>query len=181
MKKTLSLLSGLLLLGSIAFAQTFTLKSNEIGGQATNAQVFNGFGCSGGNISPQLSWENPPAGTKSFAVTIYDKDAPTGSGFWHWVVFDIPATTKELKSGAGTLEKNLTPAGVIQSITDFGKPGYGGPCPPPGHGAHQYLITVYALKTDKLGLDKNASPALVGFYLNSNIIEKASIVMYYQR
>ena len=164
-----------------SFAQTFTLKSNNLGGQMTIQEVFNGFGCTGQNLSPQLSWQNAPAGTKSFAVTMYDKDAPTGSGFWHWVVFDLPASATELKQGAGDPAKKLLPAGAIQSITDFGKAGYGGPCPPEGDKPHQYLITVYALKTDKLGLDANASPALVGFYLNGQMLAKASVVAYYQR
>lgn len=162
-------------------AQTFTLKSKDIGGQATMKQVFNGFGCTGDNLSPQLYWENTPKDAKSFAVTIHDEDAPTGSGWWHWVVFDIPNTINELKTGAGDTSKNIAPKDCVQSLTDFGKSGYGGPCPPEGHGFHKYTITVYALKTDKLGLDKNANPALVGFYLNSNVIEKASIVMYYKR
>jgi Raf kinase inhibitor-like YbhB/YbcL family protein len=164
-----------------AQAQTFTLKSNDIGGQATNQQVFNSFGCSGANISPELHWENTPEGTKSFAVTMYDPDAPTGSGWWHWVMFDIPAATRDLKSNAGTISTMLAPKGAIQSVTDFGMPGYGGPCPPPGHGFHRYVITVFALKLEKLGLDAKASPALVGYNLNANAIQKASIVMYYKR
>jgi Raf kinase inhibitor-like YbhB/YbcL family protein len=166
---------------TLSYGQTFTLKSTDVGGQATTHQVFSGMGCTGGNMSPQLSWENAPEGTKSFAINMYDPDAPTGSGFWHWVVFDIPATTKELKTNAGNPEKNLLPAGAIQSMTDFGKPGYGGPCPPEGHGFHQYIVTVYALKTDKLGLDKNTNPAMVGFYLNANTIQKSSLVFYYKR
>jgi len=145
------------------------------------SRLFNGFGCSGANISPQLSWENPPAGTKSFAVTMYDPDAPTGSGWWHWLIFDIPTTAKELPSNAGDVKTNLAPKGSIQSMTDFGSVGYGGPCPPQGHGFHTYIITVHALKTDKLGLDEKASPALVGFNLYANTIKKASIVMYYGR
>ena len=166
---------------TMSSAQTFTLKSKDIGGQATSKEVFNGFGCTGENISPELYWENPPAGTKSFAVTMYDPDAPTGSGFWHWLIFDIPANVLELKSGAGDLSKNLAPAGAIQSKTDFGQPGYGGPCPPEGHGFHTYIITVYALKADKLGLDQNASGAYVGFNLYANTIAKASLIMYYKR
>jgi Raf kinase inhibitor-like YbhB/YbcL family protein len=176
MKKTALLLSAFIISFNIVSSQTFTLKSTDIGGQATQKQFFNGMGCSGQNVSPQLSWENTPEGTTYFAVTMYDKDAPTGSGFWHWVIFNIPATVTELKSGAGELSKKLAPKEAIQSITDFGKPGYGGPCPPAG-APHQYLITVYALKS-KIELDKNASPAMVGFYLNSNMISKASIVMY---
>lgn len=181
MKKTSLILFIFLVVGMMSYAQTFTLKSKDIGGQATEKQVFKGFGCTGENISPQLSWENIPEGTKSFAVTMYDPDAPTGSGFWHWVVFDIPASTTELKSDAGNLSKNLAPAGCIQGKTDFGQAGYGGPCPPVGHGFHEYLITVYALKVDKLGIDQNASPAYVGFNLYANTIAKASLVMYYKR
>lgn len=162
-------------------AQTFTLKSGDIGGQSTKKQEFNGFGCTGENASPQLAWANAPEGTKSFAITMYDPDAPTGSGFWHWVVFDVPSNVNELVAKAGTLDLNLAPKGAIQSKTDFGGNGYGGPCPPVGHGIHEYIFTVHALKTDKLGLDANANPALVGYYLWLNTIEKASIVMYYKR
>jgi len=176
MKKTITLAAAMLLLGNLLMAQTFTLKSNEIGGQATMKQFANAFGCSGENISPELSWENAPKGTQAFAVTMYDKDAPTGSGFWHWVVFNIPANVTELKSGAGDVTKMIAPQGSVQSNTDAGKPGYVGPCPPPG-APHEYLITVFALKT-KLDLDKNTTPALVGFYLSQATIEKASIVMY---
>lgn len=179
----ITMLASIFFLSSLVVcrAQTFTLKSSEIGGQATNKQVFKGFGCSGDNISPELSWISAPEGTKSFAVTMYDRDAPTGSGFWHWVIFDIPSGVMELKSGAGDLSKNLAPAGSIQSVTDFGQPGYGGPCPPEGHGYHEYLITIYALKVDKLGLDKSATPAYVGFTLYANTLAKASLVMYYKR
>ncbi|MBX2917001.1 MAG: YbhB/YbcL family Raf kinase inhibitor-like protein [Cyclobacteriaceae bacterium] len=179
MKKVILIAS---LFASIAAnAQTFTLKSDELGGQATEKEVFNGFGCTGKNLSPQLYWENPPSGTKSFAVTFYDPDAPTGSGWWHWLIFDIPANTNELKPGAGNLSLNLAPAGSIQSVTDFKTQGYGGPCPPEGSKAHRYIITVYALKTEKLGLDATANPALVGFMLEHNAIEKASLMLYYKR
>lgn len=166
---------------NLSFAQTFALKSKDVGGQMTLQQVLNGFGCTGKNLSPQLSWENTPAGTKSFAITVYDKDAPTGSGWWHWVVFDIPASVTELSQGAGDVSKKLLPGSAIQSMTDFGRAGYGGPCPPQGDKPHQYVITIYALKTNKLGLDANASPALVGYYLYANTLAKASIVAYYQR
>lgn len=166
---------------TVGLGQTFTLRSADVGGQATDQQVFNGFGCSGANVSPQLSWENVPVGTKSFAVTMYDPDAPTGSGWWHWLIFDIPATAKQLASNAGNVKLNLAPAGAIQSATDFGEVGYGGPCPPPGHGFHTYIITVFALRTEKIGLDANARPAVVGYTLNGQTIQKASIVMYYGR
>ena len=178
MKKCLLLLTALMVTAS-AFTQTFTLKSNDIGGQATNKQMLNAYGCTGENQSPQLYWENAPAGTQAFAVTMYDKDAPTGSGFWHWVVFNIPSNITELKSGAGDITKNLMPEGAVQSNSDGGRPGYGGPCPQPG-AAHMYLITVYALKT-KLTLDKNATPAIAGLMINNNLLAKASLVMYAQQ
>jgi len=182
MKKSNFILGLLITLSSTLFAQnTFTLSSNDLGGEATINEEFNSFGCTGENQSPQLSWKNAPEGTKSFAVTMYDPDAPTGSGWWHWVVFDIPVNANELVSGAGNTKLNLTPEGVIQSITDYGANGYGGPCPPEDHGLHQYIITVYALKTDKLGPDANTNAAVVGYYLWNNTLAKASIVTYYKR
>lgn len=181
MKIKLGLFVSSVLYFQVLSAQSFTLSSSTLGGQATNKEVFNGFGCKGDNLSPQLSWKNVPAGTKSFAVTIYDKDAPTGSGWWHWLIFDIPASVEQLEEGAGNIQLTKAPEKSIQSITDFGKPGYGGPCPPPGHGFHQYVITVYALKTEKTGLTKDSNPATVGFTLNANALEKASLVFYYKR
>jgi len=171
----------IIIIACVSSAQTFTLKSTDVGGQATDRQVYSGFGCSGANVSPQLMWVNVPRGTQSFAVTMYDPDAPTGSGWWHWLMFDIPSTTTQLPSDAGNVKADLAPKGAIQSKTDFGATGYGGPCPPAGHGIHTYVITVHALKVGKLGLDATASPALVGYTLNANTIKKASIVMYYQR
>ena len=160
---------------------TFTLSSKNLGGEATLKEEFNGFGCIGKNESPQLSWKNAPEGTRSFAITMYDPDAPTGSGWWHWVVFDIPTSTTELVANAGDIKLDLTPDGTIQSITNYGSQGYGGPCPPKGHGLHQYIITVYALKTDTLGLDKNTNPAIVGYYLWNNTLAKASLITYYKK
>lgn len=160
---------------------TFTLSSDDLGGQATVTEEFNGFGCTGENQSPQLSWDQAPAEAKSFAITMYDPDAPTGSGWWHWVVFDIPASVSQLASNAGDLAAGLMPEGAIQSVTNYGVAGYGGPCPPEGHGLHQYIITVHALKTETLGLDANTNPAIVGYYLGANTLAKASIVAYYQR
>ncbi len=175
-----SILLPVALLGAFGLtAQTFTLTSKDVAGQATAQQVFNGFGCTGRNQSPQLSWSNPPEGTKSFAITMYDPDAPTGSGWWHWVAFDIPAKTMELPTGAGDASGKKMPEGARQAVTDFGKPGYGGPCPPPGHAPHQYIITVHALKTDKLEVGADASPAMVGFNLGATTLAKASLVFYY--
>lgn len=182
MQKSKFILIVLISLSGSLFAQnTFTLSSKSLGGQATVSEEFNSFGCKGKNESPQLSWINAPEGTKSFAITMYDPDAPTGSGWWHWLVFDIPANTKELVANAGNLSLNLAPKEAIQSITNYGLGGYGGPCPPEGHGLHQYIITIHALKTNKLGLDKNADPAVVGYYLWNNTLAKASIVTYYER
>jgi len=155
---------------------TFTLKSNELGGQLTNKQYFNGMGFSGDNQSPQLYWENAPQATQSFAVTMYDLDAPTGSGLWHWVVFNIPADIHELLADAGDPAKQLLPAGAVQSNTDMGTPGYVGAAPPDGP-AHRYLITVYAL-SKKLELDENATPALVGFNMHFATLAKASLLVY---
>lgn len=176
-------MSNLIVLLSVLLSgpATFSLTSNDLGGQATITEEFNGFGCTGENQSPQLAWSNAPEGTQSFAVTMYDPDAPTGSGWWHWVVFDIAADVDQLVSNAGNIDLELAPEGAIQSITNYGQKGYGGPCPPEGHGAHQYIITVYALKTASLGLDANTNPAIVGYNLWNNTIAKASMVVYYQR
>ena len=164
-----------------AQAQTFTLSSSNLGGQATQAEFFNGFGCTGENLSPQLSWEHAPEGTKSFAITMHDVDAPTGSGWWHWLAFDIPTSTTSLAAGAGSTNPSAMPKGVVQSITDYGKPGYGGPCPPEGHGFHRYEITLFALGVESLGLEASANPALVGYYIGANTIQKSSIVFYAKR
>ena len=162
---------------SVIFAQNFTLSSTELQGQLTSKQVFNGFGCSGENISPELSWKDAPKGTKSFAITVYDPDAPTGSGWWHWVVFDISKDKFTLPSGFGNSESK----DVIQSMTDFGKTGFGGACPPKGDKAHRYIFTVHAIDVDTLKLDKNTNPALAGYYINAHSIAKASLISYYGR
>ncbi|WP_116788977.1 YbhB/YbcL family Raf kinase inhibitor-like protein [Flavobacterium psychrotrophum] len=157
--------------------KTFTLKSNTLGGQLTKEFYYNDWGVNGGNISPDLQWENAPEGTQAFAVTMYDAAAPTGSGWWHWVLFNLPKDTKSLKAGAASIHPELLPAGSISSLNDFKKYGYGGPVPIPASGYHPYVITIYALKS-KLNLDKDANPALVGFNLSANVIAKASIIAY---
>lgn len=159
--------------------KNFTLKSNNLKGQATAKDFFNSFGCTGQNTSPHLSWTDAPKDTVSFAVTIFDVDAPSGSGWWHWIIFNIPADTTELKPEAGDISKSIAPEGSVQGRNDYGTFGYGGPCPPPGQ-LHQYLITVFALKT-KLDLDKDTVPAIIGFNINDNTIAKASIVIYGKR
>ena len=166
---------------NIAGAEVFSLKSDQIGGQLTIDQVYSGFGCTGKNISPQLKWMNAPKNAKSFAITVYDPDAPTGSGWWHWVIFNIPSDTAGLVTDAGNPQKNLAPKGSVQSMTDFGKPGFGGACPPQGDKPHRYIFTVFALDVPKLDLDEKANAALVGFMLNGHAIEQASLISYYGR
>jgi Raf kinase inhibitor-like YbhB/YbcL family protein len=173
------------LAASGANAKGMKLTSPQIkhGAKIANEQVFKGFGCTGDNVSPALSWSGAPKGTKSFAVTMYDPDAPTGSGWWHWVVFNIPAGTTSLPKGAGDPSKNLMPQGAIQSRTDFGADGYGGPCPPKGDKPHHYHITVFAVDVAKLpdATSDQASAALVGFDLHFHTLAKASLTGRYGR
>lgn len=140
--------------------------------------VFNGFGCEGENVSPALSWEGAPEDTKSFAVTVYDPDAPTGSGWWHWVVFNIPASVTELEIAAS---ENGMPDGAVQSRTDYGTTGYGGPCPPVGDDAHRYIITVHALDVEKLDIAPDTPAAQVGFNLHSHGLAKTTLTAKYGR
>jgi Raf kinase inhibitor-like YbhB/YbcL family protein len=160
----------------------FTLTSADLpaGGTIPDSQVFNGFGCKGGNLSPALSWSHAPAGTKSFALLVHDPDAPTGSGWWHWVVYNIPAGVSSLPAGAGEAAKNLLPSGVVQGRTDFGTRGYGGPCPPPGK-PHHYYYRLYALKVAKLDLPADATAAYVGFNVRMEAIGKAELMGVYGR
>lgn len=168
---------------SLSVAADFRIASPTIKDQGTigNDHVYNGFGCGGRNVSPELRWEGAPQGTKSFAVTVYDPDAPTGSGWWHWVIFNIPPNVTSLPAGAGNPEGGGAPPGSVQSMTDFGRPGYGGPCPPQGDKPHRYIFTVYALNVERLPLGKEASGAMVGFYLNRNALGKASFTALYGR
>ncbi len=171
----------MIFLSATGFAQTFTLRSNSLGGQFTYEFIAGNLGCNGTNVSPQLSWTSAPTGTKSFAVTMYDADAPTGSGFWHWVIVNIPASISELKAGAGDVKTKLAPLGSLQSINDTGAPGYQGPCPPEGDAPHRYLITVYALDTEKLGTNPTSTAALTGFMLSMHTLAKASLMVYCKR
>lgn len=173
----------LLFVPALAFAGGFTLESPDLNAKQPIAEkyVLNGFGCEGGNVSPALTWKNAPKDTKSFAVTAYDPDAPTGSGWWHWVVFNLPADAASLPQGAGNPGPGKLPKGAVQGRTDFGKPGWGGPCPPKGDKPHRFVFTVFALKTDKLDLDENASAAMVGFMLNANSLGKAMFTAKYGR
>jgi len=140
-----------------------------------------GFGGTGGNISPALAWSGAPESTRSYAITCFDPDAPTGSGFWHWVVVNIPAGTTELKLDAGSPKAGLLPKGALQTRTDFGAPGYGGPCPPEGHGPHRYVFTLFAVKQEALQVTADTSAAIIGFQLHFNTIEKATLTGKFQR
>ena len=164
---------------SLDYERNFTLKSNELLGQLNIAQVFKGFGCSGKNISPELEWSGEPTETKSFAITIYDPDAPTGSGWWHWIVYDIPKNTHFLKSNASAL--HLLPSGALEGITDYKTKGFGGACPPKGDKPHRYVITLYALDVTKLPAPKDANPALLGYLINAHTLAKSSLISYYGR
>jgi Raf kinase inhibitor-like YbhB/YbcL family protein len=180
--RTLVALAALALATPALAAGKLTLTSKDVkpGGTLTDQQVFNGFGCSGANVSPELSWKGAPAGTKSFVLTVYDPDAPTGSGWWHWVVYDIPATATELPQGAGS-GKGALPEGAKQGRTDFGAPGFGGACPPAGDKPHRYVFTLYALKVDKLEVPADASPAMIGFMTKANALGSASFTAKYAR
>lgn len=175
--------SAIVCLPGVSGAADFLLTSPTVKDQGTigNEHVFNGFGCTGQNVSPELRWEKAPKDTKSFAVTVYDPDAPTGSGWWHWVIFNIPPSVTSLPAGAGKAGSAAAPQGSIQSMTDFGQPGFGGPCPPPGNKPHRYIFTVYALTVDQLPLKQEASGAMVGYYLNQNALGKASFTATYGR
>ena len=168
---------------SSAGAQALKLTSTDVhaGKTIAAAQVFNGMGCTGSNTSPALSWSGAPKGTKSFAITMYDPDAPTGSGWWHWVVYNIPANVTSLAAGAGDPKKNALPAGATQGNTDFGAPGYGGPCPPPKDKPHRYHFTLFALDTDKLDVPANATAAYVGFNLHAHTLAKTELTALYGR
>lgn len=173
----------LLMFPASGFAADFRVMSSTIKEQGVIGieHVFSGFGCSGKNISPELRWEQAPKDVKSFAVTVYDPDAPTGSGWWHWVIFNIPPSVTLLPMDAGKSDGSRAPKGSVQSVTDFGQQGYGGPCPPQGDKPHRYIFTVYALKVDQLPLTNEASGAMVGFYLNQNALGKTSLTALYGR
>lgn len=153
---------------------TFTLTSNDItdGGVLPDAQVK-----AKGDTSPHLKWSGAPEGTKSYAVTCYDPDAPTGSGFWHWTVANIPAGVTELATGASP---GGLPSGAVEGRTDYGPAGFGGAAPPPGHGPHRYIFTVFAVDTETLDVTPDNSGAVFGFNLHFHTLAKATITATYE-
>jgi Raf kinase inhibitor-like YbhB/YbcL family protein len=166
-----------------ALAAELILSSTDVksGTPMATAQVLNKLGCAGRNLSPALSWSGEPAGTRSFAITMYDSDARAGSGWWHWTVFNIPASVRDLPAGAGDEGSKNLPAGAQQGRTDFGVSHYEGPCPPVGEHAHHYEITVYAVKVDRLALGDDASGAAVSAALAANTLASAMIAGRYER
>lgn len=182
-RATIAATAAALLCAAGVSAADFSLSSPTIapGSTLTLEQVYKGFGCEGANVSPELTWSGAPQGTKSFAVTVYDPDAPTGSGWWHWVVYDLPATAHGLAKGAGDASGKGLPAGAKQGRTDFGTPGFGGACPPPGDKPHRYIFTVFALKVGKLDVPADATAALIGFMLNANKLGSATFTAKYAR
>lgn len=177
---TVAILGGSAFLGGVALAEdkpaatetrleisSPTFKEGE---PISNDHFWNNFGCSGGNKLPDLTWSAGPEGTQSYAVTFYDHDAPTGSGFWHWVIYNIPADIRAIKNGE-------LPAGSVEGNTDLGKPGFFGPCPPKGR-KHRYTFTVHALSVPKLDIDKASTAALTGFFIYQNTLAKGEINGY---
>lgn len=177
MKKVYSTLAFLLAtLGSSANAIELTSKDIKEGHHMSNTFEFSGWGCTGKNLSPQLAWNDLPKGTKSLALTVYDPDAPTGSGFWHWLVTDLPADLTELKRGA-----DVAKLGAKQYRNDYGNHAFGGACPPAGDGMHRYQFTLWAMPVTDLGLGKDTPAAVVGFQLNAKALAKKTITATYNR
>lgn len=183
MKKMVQLSSLLFAIVSAQHVAALSLSSNDIqsGKMMGSQQEFNGFGCTGENLSPHLRWQNAPKGTKSFAITAYDPDAPTGSGWWHWQVVNIPVKVTELTTGAGSEKGNALPSASMQISNDYGSAAFGGACPPVGHGKHRYRFTVHALSVEKLDLTPQVSGALAGYMINSKTLETSTIEALYVR
>lgn len=162
---------------------SFSVTSSDVsdGGVLPMPQVSGVMGAGGEDRSPQLSWSGFPEGTRSFAVTVYDPDAPTASGFWHWAVANIPASVTELPAGAGTQDGGSLPAGALQLRNDAGFPGYVGAAPPSGHGPHRYFVVVHAVDTDALDVTADTAPAVLGFNLFFHTLARATLVATYEQ
>ncbi|MEU8270676.1 YbhB/YbcL family Raf kinase inhibitor-like protein [Sphaerisporangium sp. NPDC049002] len=160
---------------------SLTVESDDVsdGERMSDDHVFDDWGMTGRNLSPHLRWSGAPEGTKSYAVTCFDPDAPTGSGFWHWVLFDIPAEVTELPTGAGSGDMKGLPEGAVHGRTDYGTRAYGGAAPPPG-APHRYLFAVHALGVERLGLDGDTPSAVVGFNITGNTLARGYIAPVYE-
>ncbi len=154
----------------------FKIQSKDLTNNSTMPynQVYKGYGCDGGNKSPQLSWVNPPKNTKSYALICHDPDAPKQNGWYHWLVVNIDPKTTSINQG----EKFKN---ALETVTDFGSAGYNGACPPKGHGAHRYNFTIYALNTDKIEIDKDTAPKEVEKLVLTHTIAKSTITVLYER
>lgn len=165
-------------------AASFEVSSDDVadGDAWAPAQMSGIFGVDGGqDVSPHLRWSGAPEGTKGYAVTIYDPDAPTQSGFWHWSVANIPASVTELAAGVGGDDGAGLPHGAIQLTNDAGSRRFIGAAPPPGHGSHRYFVIVHALDTDDLGVPASATPAFLNFNIASHILGRAVLVATAER
>ena len=181
--RTLRLSAALAIAALAGPASAFEISSSAVGadGVIPDKYTADSFGCSGENVSLPLEWSGVPAEAKSLALTIYDPDAPTGSGFWHWEVANLPPSTTSLAENAGAAGNANLPAGAVQSRNDAGTSAYFGPCPPQGDSPHHYIITIFAVGADSLPVDANASGAVVGFNLHFNTLDKASVTYTYGR
>lgn len=170
---------------SPAAESAFTLRSGDpaLGTeQFPDKYTLNDFGCTGGNQSPPLRWSGAPKGTQSFVVTLFDMDEHnTPSGWWHWVVYDLPANATELPAGAGVVDSKTLPATAHQGRTDLGTDAYHGPCPDKGDKPHRYVFTIYALKVPKLSVPPDPSGAMVVYSLQEHLLGKATLVVRHGR
>ncbi|MCE1186176.1 MAG: YbhB/YbcL family Raf kinase inhibitor-like protein [Rhodocyclales bacterium] len=180
--RPLGALALMLALASPALAD-MQLQAPELspGGRLPPAQVYQGFGCEGGNQSPALHWNGAPQGTRSFALTVYDPDAPTGSGWWHWIVYDLPASTQQLPADAGKASAPQLPTGARMGPNDYGSASFGGACPPPGDKPHRYIFTLHALDVEQLALPAKPSAALIGYMIKAHSLGEARLEALYSR
>ncbi len=159
-------------------ASAFELHSPDVGQRLDKTQEYHGYGCTGPNVSPALSWSGAPAGTKSYAITLFDPDAPTGHGWWHWIVTNLPEDVHALPTGASGRKM---PPGAVETRTDFGQPGYGGPCPPKGDKAHHYVFTIHALDVARLDVKPDLPPNQVLPLIKKHTLATATFTALYQR